>query len=40
VSQIVDEDIATIVLTLRSTDACPDGPTSWNGIPLSSALSG
>ncbi|MEO8697709.1 MAG: hypothetical protein ABI658_29690 [Acidimicrobiales bacterium] len=32
--EIVDEEIATVVLSLASPDDCPDAPTSYNGIPL------
>lgn len=31
---IVDEDLATIVLTIPSNAGCPTQPWSWNGIPL------
>ncbi len=37
---IVDEGIATIVLTIAAESQCPTRPQIWNGIPLTFAVRG
>src|SRR6266536_122542 len=35
--RIASEQLATIVLTVRATNACPAEPQFWQGVPLSFA---